>query len=291
MKITHSYLLVFILFLASCGQRQVQENAESTTAPEWKQLFNGEDMDDWIIKISKHELGENFKNTFRVEEGLMKVRYDGYEAFDQQYGHIFFKEPFSYYVLRLEYRFVGEQAPGGEGWAYRNSGAMLHSQDPKTMLKDQDFPISVEGQLLGGDGVNDRPTSNLCTPGTHVVIQGELFEPHCINSNSRTYHGDRWVTAEFMVLGDSIVHHILEGRSVMSYEKPQIGGGNVNPYDPEVKVDGKLLDSGYISLQSESHPVDFRKIEILDLSAYGKQPDKLVEYLKVNGYDAFTGEN
>ncbi|WP_293013779.1 DUF1080 domain-containing protein [Mongoliibacter sp.] len=277
--------------MTSCGQRQAQESASVDPAPEWKQLFNGEDLDDWIIKISKHELGENFKNTFRVEEGMMKVRYDGYEDFDQQYGHIFYKEPFSHYVLRVEYRFVGEQAAGGEGWAFRNSGAMLHSQDPNTMLKDQDFPISVEGQMLGGDGVNDRPTSNLCTPGTHVVINGELFEPHCINSSSRTYHGDRWVTAEFMVLGDSIVHHILEGRSVMSYEKPQIGGGNVNPYDPEVKIDGKLLNSGYISLQSESHPIDFKRVEILDLSAYGDQPDKLTEYLKIHGFDAFTGED
>lgn len=291
MKILYTYLLVFSFILTSCGQRQAQESSSVDAAPEWKQLFNGEDLDDWIIKISKHELGENFKNTFRVEEGMMKVRYDGYEDFDQQYGHIFYKEPFSHYVLRVEYRFVGEQAPGGEGWAFRNSGAMLHSQDPNTMLKDQDFPISVEGQMLGGDGVNDRPTSNLCTPGTHVVINGELFEPHCINSNSRTYHGDRWVTAEFMVLGDSIVHHILEGRSVMSYEKPQIGGGNVNPYDPEVKIDGKLLNSGYISLQSESHPIDFKRVEILDLSAYGDQPDKLTEYLKIQGYDAFTGED
>jgi hypothetical protein len=206
----------------------------------------------------------------------MQVRYDGYEDFDQQYGHIYYNKPFSHYLLKVEYRFVGEQATGGEGWATRNSGAMLHCQDPTTILKDQDFPISIEGQLLGGDGVNPRTTSNLCTPGTHVEIDGELFTPHCVSSTSKTYHGEQWVTASFLVLGDSIVYHILEGDTVMKYSRPQIGGGNVNPFDPNVKIDGTPLTSGYISLQSESHPIDFRKVELFDLKPYLGQQLKTV---------------
>lgn len=289
MKIAKLNLFTFLLTLSlfSCNQKSTSEDS-SDLSIDWISLFNGEDMEDWVIKISKHELNENYFNTFRVEEGLLKVRYDGYEDFDRQYGHIFYNKPFSHYILKVEYRFVGEQAPGGEGWAYRNSGAMLHSQDPYTMTKDQDFPISIEGQMLGGNGIDDRPTSNLCTPGTHVVLNGELFEPHCINSNSRTYHGDRWVTAEFMVLGDSIVHHILEGRSVMSYEKPQIGGGNVSNHDPKVKKDGEPLGSGFISLQSESHPIDFKNVELLDLAPYEGQKSKLHEVLKKAGYGAFV---
>ncbi|MGY6743401.1 MAG: 3-keto-disaccharide hydrolase [Cecembia sp.] len=272
-----------ILIVVGCTSTTEEKNDLS-----WIQLFNGDDLEDWIIKISKHELGENFANTFRVEDGLMKVRYDGYEDFDQQYGHIFYKEPFSHYLLRVEYRFVGDQAPGGEGWAFRNSGAMLHSQNPQTMLKDQDFPISIEGQLLGGDGENERTTSNLCTPGTHVVMNGELFTPHCVSSSSKTYHGDQWVTAEFLVLGDSIVYHILEGKSVISYEKPQIGGGNVHPVDPEVKIDGTPLTSGFISLQSESHPIDFRKVELVDLSRVKNSKTQLDAALIQLGYGDFT---
>ncbi|SEK66678.1 3-keto-disaccharide hydrolase [Parapedobacter koreensis] len=247
----------------------------------WIQLFNGKDLNDWTVKIAKHEVGENYANTFRVEDSLLKVRYDGYTDFDFQYGHIHYNTPYSAYLLRVEYRFTGEQAPGGEGWAWRNSGAMLHGQDPKTMLKDQDFPISIEGQLLGGDGTNDRTTSNLCTPGTNVFMEvdGELFTPHCINSSSKTYHGDQWVTAEFLVLADSVVHHILEGDTVLTYFKPQIGGGSVSNYDPAVKEDGKLLKSGYISLQSESHPIDFRKVELLDLEPYMQDKAKLQQVL------------
>ncbi len=280
-------LCIIGLTFTSCNTNQVSDNEVKT---EWRQLFNGADMNDWTVKISKHDLNENYANTFRVDDGMLQVRYDEYEAFDRRYGHIFFNEEFSHYVLRVEYRFVGEQAPGGEGWALRNSGAMLHCQEPATMLKDQDFPISIEGQLLGGDGRNERPTSNLCTPGTHVQMSGELITDHCVTSRSKTYHGEQWVTAEFLVLGDSIIHHILEGESVISYERPEIGGGNVDPVDLGVKKDGQRLASGYISLQSESHPIDFRKVELMDLSTFNSEPEKLKEALRKLGYSKFVNE-
>ena len=250
---------------------------ESDQKVKWTELFNGKDLKDWTVKIRTHELGENFANTFRVADGMMQVRYDGYEKFDQKYGHIFYRKPFSYYVLRVEYRFVGEQCPGGEGWALRNSGAMLHSQNPKTMLKDQDFPISIEAQFLGGNGKEPRTTCNLCTPGTNVVLADTLFTPHCINSKSQTYPGDQWVMANFIVLGDEEVHHLVGTDTVFSYFKPQIGGGNVSPVDPAVKIDGMLLNSGYISLQSESHPIDFRRVAVVDLSGIKDDPKKLKE--------------
>ena len=241
----------------------------------WINLFNGKDLKDWNVKISKHDYKDNYANTFRVENGVMKVNYDGYNEFDKQYGHIFYKKPFSYYLLKLTYRFVGEQAKGGEGWATRNSGAMLHGQDPSTMLKDQDFPISVEAQILGGDGEHVRHTSNVCTPGTLINYKGELFTTHCLDSKSKTYHGDQWVTAQFLVLGDSVIKHIIAGEVVLEYTKPQIGGGSVTNYDPKVKVDGTPLKSGYISLQSESHPIEFKTVKLFDLAPYAKDETKL----------------
>jgi len=272
-------------FLLSCSKSNKEEQKESisqaTVSQGWQKLFNGQDMENWKVKISKHELNDNYANTFRVEDGILKVRYDGYEDFDQQYGHIFYDKPFSAYLLHLEYRFVGEQAPGGEGWALRNSGAMLHGQDPETMHKNQDFPISIEGQLLGGDGEHERTTSNLCTPGTNVVMDGELFTPHCVSSTSKTYHGEQWVSADFLVLADSVVHHIVEGDTVLTYYSPQIGGGNVSDFDPNVKQDGKLLKEGFISLQSESHPIDFRAVEIFDLESYMNDPKRLKGVLEV----------
>lgn len=269
-------LLTCCLLAVSC------QKAPQSESSEWKELFNGKDLKDWTIKIRTHDLGDNFGNTFRVEDGMMKVRYDDYDTFNQQYGHIYYNEPYGYYLLQVQYRFVGEQATGGEGWALRNSGAMLHCQDPKTILKDQDFPISVEAQFLGGNGTNPRTTCNLCTPGTNVVLADTLFTPHCLNSSSKTYHGEQWVTANFIVLGDSEVHHLVGTDTVVSYFKPQIGGGNVNPVDPAVKIDGMLLRSGYIALQSESHPIDFRKVSLVDLTPFIGNPAKLKEVVYTN---------
>ncbi len=268
----HIYIFLLFLLAISCGPSQQEENAEQPpvqTATEddeqWISLFNGEDMQGWIPKIRGYALGENYANTFRVEDGLLQVRYDGYDDFAQQYGHLFYEEPFSSYKFRVEYRFTGEQAPNGEGWAWRNSGIMVHGQAPETMGLEQDFPISIEVQLLGGPEEGERSTCNLCTPGTHVVMDGELVEQHCINSTSQTYRGDQWVTAEVIVYADSLIQHVVNGDTVLQYSQPQVGGGVVSGYPEEVKTDGQVLRSGYISLQSESHPIDFRKVEILPL--------------------------
>ena len=118
----------------------------------WVPLFNGQNLDGWTPKIKGFELGDNFGNTFRVEDGVLKVCYDKYTSFDNRFGHLFYKDKFSHYVLRVEYRFVGEQVPGGPGWALRNSSVMIHGQSAESMGKDQSFPVSIEVQLLGGLG-------------------------------------------------------------------------------------------------------------------------------------------
>ena len=251
-------ILFFAAFATVCAQ-------DRAATKEWIQLFNGKDLTGWTPKITGYELNDNFGNTFRVENGVLKVGYEKYDKFNSRFGHLFYKDKFSYYRIAVEYRFVGEQATGGPAWALRNSGIMIHGQPPETMKRDQDFPISIEVQLLGGSGTGTRTTANLCTPGTNVVMDGKLFTPHCINSKSKTIHGEQWVRVEVEVLGDTTVKHFVDGELVLSYEKPQIGGGNVSNFDPAAKQDGKLLTEGSISLQSESHPVEFRKVELLPL--------------------------
>jgi hypothetical protein len=236
---------------------------------EWIPLFNGRDLKDWTVKVAHYPLGENVNDTFRVEDGLLKVQYDKWQTFDDQFGHIFYREPFSYYLLAAEYRFVGEQVATSRtdlGWAVRNNGLMLHAPNPKTMMKDQDFPISIEVQLLGGlSNGKPRTTANLCTPGTNVVMNGALVTRHCTNSTSKTYDGDQWVRVEVLVHGDELIRHMVEGATVLEYSKPQIGGGNVSPVDPAIKVDGTPLTGGFIALQAETAPIDFRKVELVNL--------------------------
>jgi hypothetical protein len=249
------FILTQLAFAAAAQQPQ-----------DWIQLFNGRDLTGWTPKIRGYAAGENFGNTFLVRDGKLAVDYSAYPEFKERFGHLFWKDNYSYYTIAVEYRFLGEQATGGPGWALRNSGIMVHGQTAASMGKDQDFPISIEVQLLGGNGKDLRTNANLCTPGTNVVMDGKLITRHCVQSTSQTYHGDQWVRVEATVLGSERIIHRVNGEKVLEYEQPQIGGGAVSGFDPAVKRDGTLLESGSISLQSESHPIEFRKVELLDLS-------------------------
>ena len=267
-KLLSIFFAAFILVsLGGClSQQKAMKNEQ------WIPLFNGKDIRDWMVKIHRHAVDVNFGNTFRVEDSTIKVRYDQYADFNDQFGHLYYKTPFSWFHLKLEYRFVGQLQKGAPSFTLRNSGVMFHSQDPRSMPVEQDWPISVEMQFLGGLGDGkSRPTGNMCSPGTDIVYNGKIAEAHCINSSSKTYDGDQWVSAELIVLGDSLVTHIINGDTVLRYSKPQIGGGVVNRYDPKIKQDKTPLTSGYIALQSEGQPIDFRKIVLRDLSHLQKK--------------------
>ncbi len=257
-------LLVLVVSALGCRPDRPNPNADRE---EWIELFNGRDLEGWTPKIRGEDAGSDTRHTFRVEDGVLAVAYDEYGgSFRAQFGHLFYDVPFSHYLLAAEYRFVGEQLPDGPGWAYRNSGLMLHGQDPASMGLDQDFPISIEVQLLGGNGTDERSTANLCTPGTNVEMDGQLVTRHCVGADSPTFHGDDWVRVEVVVFGDSLMAHAVEGEPVLAYSKPQVGGGNVNGHDPAEWMAGAPLTSGSISIQSESHPVHFQLIELLDMT-------------------------
>ena len=281
MKIFIKYLFLFCFISdLTFGQK----NAEKE---EWQSLFNGKDLTGWDIKIAGHKVNDNYKNTFIVEDKMIRVNYKEYDKFTTEYGHMYYNKPFSHYKIRLQYRFTGTQVPGGASWNVRNSGIMLHSQSAASLGLDQDFPISLEMQYLGGLDAGERTTGNLCTPGTIVDIDGKTTEQHCINSTSKTYNGDQWVTAEAIVLGDSIVYHMIGGDTVLVFTNPKIGGGYVgkdhNFKDGKVaseeewiKKSGSPLGSGYIALQAESHPIDFKNIELLNLQ--GCMDPKAINY-------------
>lgn len=241
--------------------------AQDRSSEEWQELFNGKDIKDWIVKIHHYEVGDNHGETFRVEDNIIRVKYDQYEGdFNDRFGHLYYKKPYSYFRLQMDYRFVGELHPGAPSYTILNSGVMFHSQDPRTMPVEQDWPISVEMQFLAGvkEG-KPRPTGNMCSPGTEVVYKEKMYPGHCINSSSETYYGDQWVSVELIVFGDSLVYHLVNGDTVLQYTAPQVGGGVVQRYDPTMKQDGKLLTEGFIALQSEGQPVDFRNIKLLNL--------------------------
>ena len=263
----------FLILIYSCNNN-IDSNTEN-----WEIIFNGKDLKDWEIKFANQNLNINYKNTFQIKDSILKVVYDNYDSFDNNYGQIYYKKPYSYYKLKFEYRFTGNQTKGGAGWAKRNSGIMIHSQSPESNDFSQSFPVSIEVQLLGGLSKGERPTGNLCTPGTAVIMNEKINYNHCILSNSKTYGGEQWVRGEIIVHGGEMITHIIENDTVLSYNRPQIGGGFVDSKLGDIdwtsngvenkeywlSKEGEILKSGYIALQSESHPVDFRNIRLLDL--------------------------
>lgn len=250
-------LLLFIPLL-SCSPKQKPEV--------WIDLFNGKDLTDWTVKIHHHEVGVNFGNTFRVADTMIQVRYDQYGDFNDQFAHLYYNKPFANYHLKLEYQFTGELQQGAPEYTILNSGVMFHSQDPRTMLKEQNWPISVEMQFLAGLGDGQpRPTGNMCSPGTDIVFEGKVYDGHCLNSTSKTYGKDEWVQAELIVWGDSLITQIINGDTVLQYSKPTMGGGVVNGYDSAIWKPGTALKSGYIALQSEGQPINFRNVKLREL--------------------------
>jgi hypothetical protein len=232
----------------------------------WVRIFNGEDLEGWTVKITGHPAGENYQRTFRAEDGLLRVDYSEYDSFRYEFGHIFYQEELQYFKLRFEYRFLGDPLPGTPDWAIRNSGVMIHSQSPQSMNLDQAFPVSLEVQLLGGypDAPGrSRPTGNLCTPGLVVRMGGAVITEHCISSIGPTIQGDEWVQAEVVAAPDGRFYHLINGDTVITYTDPMVGGSSL-PYNYPVG-DSTPVIKGYISFQSEGHPVEFRNIELLDL--------------------------
>ena len=246
------------------GALQSQPAADWRTAPawDWQTLFNGRDLDGWVVKFAHHDLGDNYADTFRVVNGVIQVNYDKYTEFGSRFGHLFYKQKLSHYVLALEYHFFGQQAKGGPSYALLNSGVMVHSQAPASILKEQDWPISVEAQFLAGG----RTTMNVCTPGTEIFMKGAMVKPHCVNSTSKIYGNDDWIAVEVEVLGSEHVRHLIDRQVLLEYETPTIGGGVATGFDPAIKKDGTVLADGYIGLQAESQPVEFRNIKLLNLS-------------------------
>jgi hypothetical protein len=237
----------------------------SAAEPEWIQLFNGKDLNNWTPKVRGCPVGENYHDTFRVEDGLLKVSYAKYDSWGNRYGHLIFNRKFVNYRLRFEYRFTGSQIALGPLWAVRNSGFMIHCEAPVTMELNQDFPTGVQVQLLGGLDKGERSTLNVCTVGSHVMQDGKILSGHCNNSASKTYNGDVWVSAEIEVHGNGVIKHFVAGKEVLSYEKPYLDDKDLHAKELIEIAGKKEISEGFIAIQAISHPIEFRKIELLML--------------------------
>jgi hypothetical protein len=253
-----SYILLTLVFI-------LQSSCNRKTEPEWIPIFNGKDLEGWSPKFTGEEYGVNYLNTFQAKDGKLVASYAAYDTFDNNFGHIFYKEKLSHYRLRLEYRFVGEVMPGAPFWAYKNSGIKYHTPHPSELPVDQTLLVAVEAQIIGGDGESDRFTGNVCTAGTHIEMNDSLITQHCTNSAYPAISDSRWVKMELEVHGSEKVFHKINGQIVMEYSRPQYD--DTDPFARELMEMGhpRIISEGYIALQAEGHPVEFRKIELMKL--------------------------
>lgn len=252
-------LLIAALFcLFACGTKK-NEKAES----QWVSLFNGKDLDHWQVKVAGFPLGENFGNTFRVQDSILSVRYDQYDSFNNKFGALYYDKKFTNYRLKVTYRFVGETTPGAPSWGFRDSGVQYHCQAPTTVGLSQPFPVCLEYNLLGGNGIDERPLGQICANGIHVEINGKENESYCTEpTGKKTFHGDQWVTLEIEVRDGQVTHYV-NGEEILHFENPRYDSTHVVAKNFIINGDDKVKD-GYISLQSNSHPIDFRSIEIME---------------------------
>jgi Domain of Unknown Function (DUF1080) len=256
-------IIATLAALLSCAQKP--KVAVLAPTGNWISLFNGKNLDGWTVKIAGRELNDNYRDTFRVEDGLLKVSYQQYDKFGDRFGSLFYQKKFSRYWIRAEYRFVGSMAPGAPRWAYKNSGIQLHSQAPETMRKEQQWPVSVEFDIVGGRIIGSRPTGDVCQNGTHVLVGGAPLKEQCSKVGDVTIRDDQWTTVLAEVDGGTRIRQIVNGGLVVEYTNLTLDDGNADSRRLASFGADKALTSGYISIQSNGHPIEFRRIEVLPL--------------------------
>jgi len=262
------------------GQKQDQnpkadEKVEQKADGNWIDLFNGENLDGWTVKIAGHPVGDNYADTFRVEDGILKCEYDDYGDFEGRFGHLYSEIAYSHYKLRMDYRFEGRQLPDAPHYVDLNSGVMLHSQSPQSMSLEQEFPASLEMQFLADLGKGKRQTGNVCTPGTHLVYQDKLTKKHIVKSTGPTLPPDRWVSVEMEVRGNDLIIYRVEGKEVLRYTQPQLDPNSKEAKSLVERGADIRLSYGHIALQAEAQRVWFRNIRLLPLDSKAKLQNEL----------------
>jgi hypothetical protein len=223
----------------------------------WVKIFNGTDLTGWVPLIHKSAYNVDTYKTFRADPvtHVIKVTYEDYPdgSFDERCGVLYYNKFLTSYRVRLTYRFLEPQAKNPVGWGKNNSGLMLFGLDPSKVTGDPMFPPLIEVQLLGTPSSGGPTSPNICTPGGITLAKQTGI---CGDNSTKVPAPPAadWtsVEAEVHVNGDSKIFQYPEKtKPVVTISGPS--------------YQGKPVTGGYLSIQSESQPVEFKDIELIEL--------------------------
>lgn len=222
----------------------------------WVKIFNGQDLTGWSPLIHKSAYKQDPYNTFRADpvNHVIKVTYEDYpNGFEDRCGLLYYDKLLTNYRVRVTYRFLEPQAPGPVSWGKNNTGLMIFGIDPAKVTGDPEFPPLIEIQLLGANSTGGNTTPNMCVPGGMTMKKSTA---ECGNNHTGVAPppAAEWVTVEAEV-------HVKGDTKVFQYP---------NKTTPVITMSGPVYQgkdvvNGYLSLQSESQPLEYKDIELMEL--------------------------
>lgn len=229
----------------------------ATSTDGWVNLFNGKDLTGWVPLIHKSKVGENYMDTFRADSvnKVIRIAYDKYpnQSFDGRIGNLYYNKRLTNYRVRVTYRFIEPQAKNPVSWGRNNSALMIFAVDPYTITGDPQLPPMIELQLLGSPSAGGTTSPNYCDLGGMSMQQ---HSARCGNNGSgkAPNPANQWTTVEAEV-------HVTGVTKV--FQLPDTTNPAQTMSGPRYM--NQAVTGGFVALQSESQPIEFKDILLKEL--------------------------
>jgi hypothetical protein len=223
--------LVLLLVLAA---------AAPARAEDFRDLFNGKDLDGWVVDGPKKD---------RQGHPIWSVRDGRIVGLGKAYGFLRYdREQFGDFVLRVEYRFPEP----GTARQQNNSGLGIRTGrfDPKRTRQTRPSYAAYEVQLLDDAG---RP------PSVHGT--GSLYRYLAPTANP-VRPSPEWNVVEVECVGPRI-RVTVNGRQVLDADQNAIPDLKNKPAGAPAPKEKPLR--GYVCVQSHTGKVEFRKVQVREI--------------------------
>jgi hypothetical protein len=213
-------------------------------------LFNGRDLSGWCVALEGRRPGEDPNGVFRVSDGVMRVS-------GEETGGIVSEKSYRDYVLRVEYRWVGKSVGSRLGMA-ADTGVLYHSQGEMFAWNGL-WMRSFECNILRGRTGDFIIVSDKGAPVRYAAtVEGRVVADEANISN--WFRLGSWANTED-------TPDVFPERRYGEWNRLEIvcDGSRVEHWLNDVLVfeaENLTPSQGRIQIQSEGHPVEFRRIDL-----------------------------